>query len=70
MPTGHIMRGSLLRNQFSNFKSAKDGSLFISFFDKTNWLKPKLIKEAKAEKCSLQNFNFWSQFLFSINTIQ
>ncbi|PKQ68452.1 hypothetical protein BZG01_04360 [Labilibaculum manganireducens] len=69
VPTWHIMRGSLLRNQFSNFKSVQDGSLFISFFDKTNWLNSQSIKEVMVEKCHLQKNNFWSQFLFPINTI-
>ncbi|WP_461629526.1 hypothetical protein [Labilibaculum euxinus] len=69
MPAGHIMLGSLFRNQIFKFRSVTDDSLFISFVAKANRLMIILIKEVKTEKRHLQNFNFWSQFLFPINTI-
>ncbi|PKQ62005.1 hypothetical protein BZG02_13780 [Labilibaculum filiforme] len=58
MPKRHIMLGSLVRNQFFNFKSVKDDVLIIWFLDKIIWLNFKLIKEAKATMCYLQYLYF------------
>ncbi len=69
VPKGHIMLGSLIRNQFFKFRSVIDDNLFISFIDKTNWLTPKLYERARVRKRYSQNFSFWNLGLLSINMI-